>query len=271
MPRKTEAPKRRNKIEDLIKTLSGQSTVSETPRSRGVGVVADGVESLRQLAGRYTVPGTDYPVDKVLGLDGASRELNNWSYGNLPVRVNPYAGDTASYLPEVKPGRQHDLADTMLLGADAAGLGVAATRRIPTAVGYAETPENTHRMVQGFYRGFAGDGKSDGNVFVVPQRQVAEYYAAKRAAQTGEAPGVEMVLADPFAGREYGHGTLGTRSNPPMFTRARELQPEDVIRRTRLYAEGGMVEDEDPLHTPFDPDRVDEIMNSLTEEDYAEQ
>lgn len=81
-------------------------------------------------------------------------------------------------------------------------------------------------------------------VFGTPQRRVADYYAQKRAAQTGEAPHVEMLLVDPFAGRQYGHGTMGSGKNPPMVTRARELKPEDVKSRTKLYAEGGAVDGE---------------------------
>lgn len=108
------------------------------------------------------------------------------------------------------------------------------------------------KMLQGFYRGYAGDydaaraAAQDSGVFVSPQRAVGEYYGAKRAAQTGAEPHLEMILADPFAGRGYGHSTLGTGKNPPMITRARELAPEDVKSRTKLYAEGGAVADTNP-------------------------
>lgn len=102
------------------------------------------------------------------------------------------------------------------------------------------------KMLQGFYRGYAGEPDVAGSVFVTPQRAVGEYYGAKRAAQTGAEPHLEMILADPFAGRGYGHSTMGTGKNPPMITRARELAPEDVKSRTKLYAEGGAVADTDP-------------------------
>lgn len=107
------------------------------------------------------------------------------------------------------------------------------------------------KMLQGFYRGYAGDydaaraAAQDSGVFVSPQRAVGEYYANKRAAQTGAEPHLEMILADPFAGRGYGHSTMGTGKNPPMITRARELAPEDVKDRTKLYAAGGAVADTD--------------------------
>lgn len=120
--------------------------------------------------------------------------------------------------------------------------------KLKSMLGVATKPEvPEQKMLQGFYRGYAGDydaGKAaaqDSGVFVSPQRRVGEYYAEKRAAQTGGDPHLEMVLADPFAGREYGHGTLGTKRNPPMVTRARELAPEDVKGRTQLKKKGGKV------------------------------
>lgn len=93
-------------------------------------------------------------------------------------------------------------------------------------------------------------------VFGTPQRRVADYYAQKRAAQTGEAPHVEMLLVDPFAGRQYGHATRGTGRELPMTTKARELKPEDVKSRTKLYAEGGSVQ--------FDPDEIAHLAGQFT-------
>ena len=89
-------------------------------------------------------------------------------------------------------------------------------------------------------------------VFVSPQKRIADYYAQKRAAQTGEAPHAEMLLVDPFAGKAYGHSTMGKGSQEPMTTRARKLRPEDVKERTQLYAKGGAVDTPDPReHKPF--------------------
>jgi len=81
-----------------------------------------------------------------------------------------------------------------------------------------------------------------GNVFVSPQKQVADYYAQKRAAQTGETPHAEMVMIDPATGRSYGHSTAGTGAKPPISTQARELKPEEVLSRTQLYARGGLAQ-----------------------------
>jgi hypothetical protein len=102
-----------------------------------------------------------------------------------------------------------------------------------------DVPEQ--KMLQGFYRGFAGDGGAAPDVFVTPQKRVADYYAQKRAGQTGQEPHAEMVLADPFAGRAYGHSTPGTGKQEPLFTRARKMKESDVVDRTPLYAQGGSV------------------------------
>lgn len=100
-----------------------------------------------------------------------------------------------------------------------------------------------HKMLQGFYRGYAGEGAHpEGTTFVSPQKAVADYYAQKRAGQTGLAPHAEMVLADPFAGVKYGHATAGTGAQPNIVTQARKLTPEQIANRTQLYAEGGKVE-----------------------------
>jgi hypothetical protein len=126
----------------------------------------------------------------------------------------------------------------------------APTEPAPTPT---PAPVPEQKMLQGFYRGYAGDYGSDvagadgTSLYVTPQKPVADYYANNRAALTGQDPHAEMVLADPFAGRSYGHSTRGTGEAPPMFTRARELQPEDVQGVTQLYAKGGSVSVEDPV------------------------
>jgi len=58
-----------------------------------------------------------------------------------------------------------------------------------------------------------------------------------------------MILADPFEGYAYGHSIpLGPDNRKVDFTKARQLQPEQVRGRTKLYAEGGAVN--------FDPDEI---------------
>jgi hypothetical protein len=83
--------------------------------------------------------------------------------------------------------------------------------------------------------------KRPADTFVTPQKRVADYYAQKRAGQTGQEPHAEMVLADPFAGRAYGHSTPGTGATEPMTTKARKLRDSDIVDRTPLYAQGGSV------------------------------
>lgn len=101
-------------------------------------------------------------------------------------------------------------------------------------------------------------------LFATPQRRVAEYYANKRAAQTGERPHLEMLLVDPFAGRQYGHSTMGTGKQEPMTTRARKLPAEQVQGRTKLYAGGGAVSA--PTLTAYDPNEIDTIVSRMKEE-----
>lgn len=86
-------------------------------------------------------------------------------------------------------------------------------------------------LLMGLYRGYAGDNVPREKLFASPQRAVAERYANKRASQTGEDPRVEMLMVNPFAGRKYGHATVGTGAEPPIPTMARELSPDDVVSR----------------------------------------
>ena len=104
-------------------------------------------------------------------------------------------------------------------------------------------------------------------LFATPQRRVAEYYANKRSAQTGERPHLEMLLVDPFAGRQYGHSTMGSGKQEPMTTRARKLKSEQVQDRTKLYAEGGAVSA--PTGSAYDPNEIDTIVSQLKEEFHA--
>jgi hypothetical protein len=101
------------------------------------------------------------------------------------------------------------------------------------------------KMLQGIYRGYAGENPAsgqEGSIYASPQRAVGEYYANKRAKQTGEEPHLEMLLVDPFKGREYGHATAGTGKQLPLVTRARELTPEEIKSSTKLYATGGLIQ-----------------------------
>jgi hypothetical protein len=115
----------------------------------------------------------------------------------------------------------------------------------------AAAPEQ--RMLQGLYRGYAGEydaakaASESGLVYATPQRAAAEAYAKSRSAQAARrgadpTPHVEMVLIDPSTGRRYGHSTMGSGASEPMRTLAAELQPEDVRSVTQLYARGGLAQ-----------------------------
>lgn len=96
-------------------------------------------------------------------------------------------------------------------------------------------------MLQGVYRGYAGDNSAaglTGDVFAANQRQMADFYAARRAAQTGEPAHAEMLLIDPNAGRQY-------RIHPPgakEMSRVRKLPAEAIKDGTNLYARGGLAQ-----------------------------
>ena len=123
-----------------------------------------------------------------------------------------------------------------------------------------------HVMLQGLYRGYAGEQQPAAReFFLTPQKRVADFYAKKRAAQTGAEPHADMVLVPQNAGEVYGHGTIGMPEwgfREPMFTNARrKIAPADVKGRTQLYAAGGLV--------TYDPNEIDTIVSQLKEEFHA--
>lgn len=134
--------------------------------------------------------------------------------------------------------------DRMLDGFDSYQAG-GIIKKAAQAAAKAEPKEQ--KMLQGFYRGYSGNydaqraAQEAGKVYVTPQKAFGDFYADKRAVQTGQEPHLEMILADPFAGKAYGHAIPGTKGEPPKVTKARQLKPEDVKSTTRLYAEGGPV------------------------------
>jgi hypothetical protein len=123
-----------------------------------------------------------------------------------------------------------------------------------------------HVMLQGLYRGYAGEQQPAAReFFLTPQKRVADFYAKKRAAQTGAEPHADMVLVPQNAGEVYGHGTIGMPEwgfREPMFTNARrKIAPTDIKGRTQLYAAGGLV--------TYDPNEIDTIVSQLKEEFHA--
>jgi hypothetical protein len=102
----------------LAKALR-EAEMRPTPRSGLTGMLADALMGARNFADRAKVP--DFVP--LIGGEGvgsllvgkAPEEVNELSYGNLPIQMNPYAGRTASFVPEMKRGRGQQLADALSL------------------------------------------------------------------------------------------------------------------------------------------------------------
>jgi hypothetical protein len=109
------------------------ATIGPTPRNPVMGGVADFVRGVRDLANEYEIK-QFVPLLGGMGvgdlLMGKSpEELEEWAYGNAPMRVPEMTS-----VPMIKTGRKEQLADTMFLGMDAAGLGKGAGIAGRTAV-----------------------------------------------------------------------------------------------------------------------------------------
>lgn len=126
----------------LAKALR-QAEMRPTPRSGMTGMLADALMGARNFADRAKVP--DFVP--LIGGEGvgsllvgkAPEEVNEWSYGNSPIQMNPYAGRTASFVPEMKRGRGQQLADALSLlslpgGKTAASMMMGAVPGVDTAM-----------------------------------------------------------------------------------------------------------------------------------------
>jgi len=206
-------------------------------------------------------------LKKMLSLDSPRDMTTGETAADLAAGFIPGVG-TALSARDFERARRED---------DKLGMALSSLGMIPVVGGMTRVVSRTakgadeladvikeQKMLQGFYRGYAGENPNTAELFVSPQKKVADYYANKRAMQTGEEPHAEMVLIDQLSGKQYGHSTLGTGKNPPIVTQARKIKPEDIKGRTKLYAEGGSVSE-------YDPFQVDEIMNSIdSQRGYAE-
>ena len=95
-----------------------QAEMRPTPRNALLGLFADGLLTARVFADKVQIP-QGVPMIGGQGVGSllvgkAPEELTEWSYGNAPMRINPLAGRTASFVPEMKPGRGQQVADTLL-------------------------------------------------------------------------------------------------------------------------------------------------------------
>lgn len=126
------------------------------------GLLADALTSARDFADQAKVP----EAVPLLGGQGvgsmflghAPEEVNELSYGNSPIQINPYAGSTASYVPEMKRGRGQQVFDALSLlplpGAKTVAGGVLGgfTPGVDAAAYLAHTPLKPNPLVGTRYK-----------------------------------------------------------------------------------------------------------------------
>lgn len=242
-----------------------------SPQNPVLGALAKGVKGLKDLAGRYQIDSSmplvgGVGIDEILNLPGAAREVERWSYGNYPMQI-----PEMSNVPQMKTGRQSDVADVALFGMEVAGLSpfsktaakYLATKINPKTVAdsdelrpVGQTDIPTEQMLMGLYRGYAGDIGDESKLYAAPSRAVAEYYAKRRSAETGLEPHVEQLMVDPFAGRQYGLSIpMDQYNREPLTTMARELKPKDIQNRYKLYGAGAGL--------TYNPDEINAIADEF--------
>jgi hypothetical protein len=150
-----------------------------------------------------------------------------------------------NYLKEI--GGYYTNPDEMIQEFDAFATSIAPTRKakggpIKSIVSGAQrAAKEGQKMLQGVYRGYTGERLEEPVLSTTPQRKVAEYYATRRAATRGEDPHIEMLMVDPFVGKEYGLALPIDEFNRELLTtRARAIAPSDVVERTQLKKKGGL-------------------------------
>jgi hypothetical protein len=150
-----------------------------------------------------------------------------------------------NYLKEI--GGYYTNPDEMIQEFDAFATSIAPTRKakggsIKSMVSGAQrAAKEGKKMLQGVYRGYTGERLEEPVLSTTPQRKVAEYYATRRAATRGEDPHIEMLMVDPFVGKEYGLALPIDEFNRELLTtRARAIAPSDVVERTQLKKKGGL-------------------------------
>lgn len=127
-----------------------QVEMKPTPRSPRMGMFADAMMAVRDFANRLQIPqGVPLIGGEGVGsllMGRAPEELVEMSYGNMPVRVNPYAGRTAGFMPEMKPGRGAQVADLLSLAGVPGGGRTAAA-----AMGAADFGSGAERALIGYH------------------------------------------------------------------------------------------------------------------------
>lgn len=127
-----------------------QVEMKPTPRSPRMGIFADAMMAVRDFANRLQIPqGVPLIGGEGVGsllMGRAPEELVEMSYGNMPVRVNPYAGRTAGFMPEMKPGRGAQVADLLSLAGVPGG-----GRTAVAAMGAADLGSGAERALIGYH------------------------------------------------------------------------------------------------------------------------
>ena len=233
--------------------------ITASPQNAALAAIAQRLQAAKEFGNRAQIPVIDMGVGDLL-LGRAPEEMQEWSYGNAPMRV--VGGGTGSLIPQLKTGRAEGLADTAFLGADIAGIGALglkgagalgrmAARQIPTA-----TPSESRR---GFLRTVGGLGAAAAASAVpTPVRQVLEEGAAplaRAAAATAE----EVA---PMAAR---------RAAVPLWSSLSRMMADhaDFLTRDVIDVAGDMAEPlsiarhgtvDDLLEIGFSPDQADELV-----------
>jgi hypothetical protein len=231
-------------IEQIRERQPGALEMKIPTRSGGKMLINDIFdEVLREKEVLTNVTGktpTDIKFDKHGGgfmdqlLMGVARDVfsGNWKGGE-------------NYLKEI--GGYYTNPDEMIQEFDAFATSIAPTRKakggsIKSMVSGAQrAAKEGQKMLQGVYRGYTGERLEEPVLSTTPQRKVAEYYATRRAATRGEDPHIEMLMVDPFVGKEYGLALPIDEFNRELLTtRARAIAPTDVVERTQLKKKGGL-------------------------------
>ena len=231
-------------IEQIRERQPGALEMKIPTRSGGKMLINDIFdEVLREKEVLTNVTGktpTDIKFDRHGGgfmdnlLMGVARDVfsGNWKGGE-------------NYLKEI--GGYYTNPDEMIQEFDAFATSIAPTRKakggpIKSMVSGAQrAAKEGKKMLQGVYRGYTGERLEEPVLSTTPQRKVAEYYATRRAATRGEDPHIEMLMVDPFVGKEYGLALPIDEFNRELLTtRARAIAPSDVVERTQLKKKGGL-------------------------------
>jgi len=98
-----------------------------TPRGSILGAIADALTSVRDTGDKVRIPLIDMGLGELL-LGKTPEEINEWSYGNAPLRV--VGGGTGSRVPQLKQGRAQQVLDTLFTAPSASPLARASGRMV---------------------------------------------------------------------------------------------------------------------------------------------